>query len=223
MRQPATPKMVWLDMGVAIMPEANIPKSREDCTLPKILPRLLSEVASATMPLEIGRRAARAQPSRARRATMGGTTAPRLPVVRPSSTVITPWLIAPMIRMLRRRRQPRSAMIPQRGAAMFVQTVWARARYARSVKCSPTFFCSANMTAGSSAVSAPSSALTAQRRKSIRRLGSRSSSSFPAWSVPGALAGVSAPNSGVPSAAGADLPSAEGSEPAVPRSTTMAS
>mmetsp|Transcript_2954 Transcript_2954/g.8194 ORF Transcript_2954/g.8194 Transcript_2954/m.8194 type:complete len:241 (-) Transcript_2954:292-1014(-) len=162
-RQPWMPRTSMFAIGTATRVVMSMPNMREDWTLPNILPRFDSAVMSATMPLEMGRRAARSAPFAARMKIIGP-----MMVTRARRHVTKPCPSEPMIKMLLRWRMPRSAMMPQNGAARFVHTACAVLRYARSDRCKPMSFCRASIAAGSSAVSAPSRAATAQSRNCIR-------------------------------------------------------
>mmetsp|Transcript_92397 Transcript_92397/g.238525 ORF Transcript_92397/g.238525 Transcript_92397/m.238525 type:complete len:271 (-) Transcript_92397:282-1094(-) len=162
-RQPWMPRISLRAIGTTTRLVMNMPNISELWTRPKSLPRLDSAVMSAMMPFEMGRSAASKAPLRARRKIMG----PRI-VITASIHVTAPWPSDPMIRMVLRSRMPRSARMPQKGAAMFVHTAWAVFKYARSVILRPTSSCRASIAAGSSAVSAPSRAAVAQSKNCIR-------------------------------------------------------
>mmetsp|Transcript_92398 Transcript_92398/g.238530 ORF Transcript_92398/g.238530 Transcript_92398/m.238530 type:complete len:229 (+) Transcript_92398:1003-1689(+) len=119
-RQPWMPRTSMRAMGTATRVVMNMPKRREHWTRPKILPRFDSAVMSATMPLEMGRSAASIAPLRERRKIMG-----IMMVTTASMQVTTPCPSEPNIRMVLRNMMPRSAMMPQNGAARFVNTAWA--------------------------------------------------------------------------------------------------
>mmetsp|Transcript_88459 Transcript_88459/g.234956 ORF Transcript_88459/g.234956 Transcript_88459/m.234956 type:complete len:208 (+) Transcript_88459:797-1420(+) len=122
-RQPWRPRIVFRERLPTIIVERNMPRRSEHCTRPKTLPRLPSEVTSATMPLEMGLSAARSAPTMARRRIMlqRAVVVARAMLARPCPT-------APMTRMVRRRRIPRSARMPQIGAARLMVTPWATVR-----------------------------------------------------------------------------------------------
>ena len=147
-----------------------MPKRRALCTRPKILPRRLSEVRSAMRPLQTGRSEAKKKPLMPRRSTMTkkfGTKA-KMATARPSPK-------APMKRMCFFFRVPRSARIPQKGAARLVSTICTVVRMAKCPRLRPRSRCRANWHAGTSCVSRPSKALTQHSQKRMSVLGSRSS------------------------------------------------
>mmetsp|Transcript_22288 Transcript_22288/g.50766 ORF Transcript_22288/g.50766 Transcript_22288/m.50766 type:complete len:232 (+) Transcript_22288:822-1517(+) len=142
-RQPLRPKIVFRERLPTMMVDRNIPTRSEHCTRPKTFPRLPSEVTSAMMPLEIGRSAARRPPTTARKTIMLHKA-----VVVANAMVMSPCPKAPMTRMVLRRRIPRSARMPQMGAAKLMVTPWATVKYARSVSSKPISLCKANIDAG---------------------------------------------------------------------------
>mmetsp|Transcript_80002 Transcript_80002/g.259333 ORF Transcript_80002/g.259333 Transcript_80002/m.259333 type:complete len:200 (-) Transcript_80002:359-958(-) len=116
-RQPWKPRIFSGAIGTTVIVVTNIPISSADCTLPKILPRCFSAVTSATMPLEMGRRAASSTPFRALSKIIG-----IISVTKANRMVTRPWPMEPSSKTVRRCRMPRSAKMPQKGAAKFVAT-----------------------------------------------------------------------------------------------------
>mmetsp|Transcript_18304 Transcript_18304/g.51775 ORF Transcript_18304/g.51775 Transcript_18304/m.51775 type:complete len:208 (-) Transcript_18304:386-1009(-) len=123
MRQPWMPRIVFLERFPTSMVDRNMPTSRAHCALPKILPLLRSEVASAMMPLEIGLRDASSAPMTARTAIMGQSD-----VWKARPTVAAPCPNEPTARIVFLLSTPLSARMPQRGAATLMQTPCATAR-----------------------------------------------------------------------------------------------
>ena len=147
-----------------------MPTSRALCTRPKILPRLLSLVRSAIKPLQTGRREAKKKPLMPRKNIITQKFGTKAKMV-----MATPSPMAPSIRMVFLFKVPRSARIPQKGAAKFVRTICTVNRTAKWPSCNPKSRCKANWQAGTNWVSIPSRALTQHSQKRMRVLGSRSS------------------------------------------------
>mmetsp|Transcript_93808 Transcript_93808/g.297699 ORF Transcript_93808/g.297699 Transcript_93808/m.297699 type:complete len:283 (+) Transcript_93808:867-1715(+) len=171
-RQPCMPPMLRLARFVPMSVPPMWPMYVVNCMQPKTLPRQLSDVTSATMPLAIGFREASMMPFRARRTTMGvsWSTAARMTVMRPCTT--QPFTMSHFLFMT-----PRSAMTPQRGEARLVASACTRLMRARSFSVRSRSIWSAKKTQGSSTMSAPSSAPTEHSMKSSLQPGNSGGSS----------------------------------------------
>mmetsp|Transcript_8005 Transcript_8005/g.17305 ORF Transcript_8005/g.17305 Transcript_8005/m.17305 type:complete len:288 (+) Transcript_8005:614-1477(+) len=111
-RQPCILRMLLVDSGVATRATTAMPACTENWSRPRIRPRRCSAVMSATRPCDTGFKQANSEPLTARSTIMllkEFTTARRI-VTRPQPT-------QPMVRIVRRVAMPRSAMMPQTGAA----------------------------------------------------------------------------------------------------------
>mmetsp|Transcript_48419 Transcript_48419/g.122129 ORF Transcript_48419/g.122129 Transcript_48419/m.122129 type:complete len:239 (+) Transcript_48419:1204-1920(+) len=156
-RQPWKPMTISVAIGTTVMVVTNMPRSKADWIRPKIFPRFESPVRSATMPFEIGLSAASNAPFSARKNTIG-----KMSVTKANKIVTTPWPKAPTSNIVRRFKMPRSAKIPQKGAAKFASTICETVMYEMSMSAMPMSSCRAFMEAPSSCVSAPSREATAQ-------------------------------------------------------------
>mmetsp|Transcript_2961 Transcript_2961/g.8210 ORF Transcript_2961/g.8210 Transcript_2961/m.8210 type:complete len:271 (-) Transcript_2961:133-945(-) len=182
-RQPWIPsaqmflKSVCLAMLVPSNVPAIVPMFIVSPIIPKTLPWLASVVTSATMPLAMGRREASIAPFRPLSISMGvrSFTPARITVMRPCST-------HPMTMMAFRDMSPRSAMVPQKGAARFPHRACVRLMAARLFSVRPRSLCKAKKTQASSTPSAPSRPPTEQRMRMSRLLGIFTSSSCSSWS-----------------------------------------
>mmetsp|Transcript_37072 Transcript_37072/g.105274 ORF Transcript_37072/g.105274 Transcript_37072/m.105274 type:complete len:200 (+) Transcript_37072:1159-1758(+) len=116
-RQPWKPKTLSGAIGTTVMVVTNMPSSSADCTMLKILPRCFPADTSAMMPLEMGRSAASSTPLSALSKIIG-----IMSVTKAKRMVTRPWPMAPSNKIVRRCRMPRSARIPQKGAAKFAAT-----------------------------------------------------------------------------------------------------
>mmetsp|Transcript_80007 Transcript_80007/g.259353 ORF Transcript_80007/g.259353 Transcript_80007/m.259353 type:complete len:200 (-) Transcript_80007:359-958(-) len=116
-RQPWKPKTLSGAIGTTVMVVTNMPSSSADCTMLKILPRCFPADTSAMMPLEMGRSDASSTPFSALIKIIGIRS-----VTKAKRMVTRPWPMVPINKIVRRCRRPRSARMPQKGAAKFAAT-----------------------------------------------------------------------------------------------------